>query len=57
MIYVYHQKMKGVWYGAAVQDGKVLATSFSFEEQDLGRLLRRYPLIFRFGLQRNLISS
>jgi methylated-DNA-[protein]-cysteine S-methyltransferase len=43
MIYVYHQKMKGVWYGAAVKDDQVLATNFSFEEQDLGRLLRRLP--------------
>ncbi len=43
MIYVYHQKMNNVWYGAAVQDDKVLATNFSFEEQDLKRLLRRLP--------------
>ncbi len=43
MIYIHHQKMEGVWYGAAVQDDQVLATTFSFEEQDLRRLLRRLP--------------
>ncbi len=42
MIYVYQQKMKDVWFGAAVQDGKVVATNFSFEE-DLRRLLSRIP--------------
>jgi methylated-DNA-[protein]-cysteine S-methyltransferase len=43
MIHVYHQKMKDVWYGAAIKDNQVLATNFSSEEQDLGRLLRRLP--------------
>ena len=32
MIYVYNQRVKDVWYGAAVQDREVLATNFSFEE-------------------------
>jgi len=43
MIYVYHKKVKDVWYGAAVQDDQVLATNFSFKEQDLGCLLGRLP--------------
>jgi methylated-DNA-[protein]-cysteine S-methyltransferase len=42
LIYAYHQKMKAVWFGAAVQDRKVVATNFSFEEE-LGRLLNRLP--------------
>ena len=43
MIQVYHTKLKGVWYGAAVQDDQVLATCFSVEEPDLRRILRRLP--------------
>jgi len=43
MIQVYHTKLNGVWYGAAVQDEQVLATCFSVEEPDLRRLLRRLP--------------
>jgi len=43
MIFIHHQKMKDVWYGAAVNDDQVLATTFSFEEQDLRRFLRRLP--------------
>ena len=43
MIYVGYQRMKGVWYGAAVQDKQVLATCFSTQEPDLRRLLRRLP--------------
>ncbi|MCZ2809257.1 MAG: methylated-DNA--[protein]-cysteine S-methyltransferase [Candidatus Bathyarchaeota archaeon] len=43
MIQVYHTKLNGVWYGAAVQDEQVLATCFSVEEQDLRRILRRLP--------------
>jgi len=43
MIYVYSKKMDGVWYGAAVKDDQVIATTFSFEEPDLRRLLRRLP--------------
>jgi methylated-DNA-[protein]-cysteine S-methyltransferase len=43
MIDVYSRKMGGVWYAAAVQDNQVLATTFSFEEPDLRRLLRRLP--------------
>jgi methylated-DNA-[protein]-cysteine S-methyltransferase len=43
MIQVYHTKRKGVWYGTAVQDDQVLATYFSVEEPDLGRILRRLP--------------
>jgi len=43
MIHVYSKKMGGVWYAAAVQDDQILATTFSFEEPDLMRLLRRLP--------------
>ena len=43
MIQVYHTKLNGVWYGAAVQDEQVLATCFSVEEPDLSRILRRLP--------------
>ena len=43
MIQVYHTKLKGVWYGTAVQDDQVLATCFSFEEPDLGSILRKLP--------------
>jgi O-6-methylguanine DNA methyltransferase len=43
MIQVYHTKLNGVWYGAAVQDEQVLVTCFSVEEPDLRRLLRRLP--------------
>jgi methylated-DNA-[protein]-cysteine S-methyltransferase len=43
MINVYSKKMDGVWYAAAVQDDQILATTFSFEEPDLRRLLRRLP--------------
>ena len=43
MIFIYRQRMKDVWYGAAVKDDQVLATTFSFEEQDLKHLLIRLP--------------
>jgi methylated-DNA-[protein]-cysteine S-methyltransferase len=43
MIQVYHTKLNGVWYGAAVQDEQVLATWFSVEEPDLRHILRRLP--------------
>jgi len=43
MIQVYHTKLNGVWYGAAVQDEKVFATCFSTEEPDLRCLLRKLP--------------
>jgi len=43
MIQVYHTKLNGVWYGAAVHDNQVLATCFSVEEPDLKRLLRKLP--------------
>ena len=43
MIQIYHTKLNGVWYGAAVQDDRVLATCFSVEEPDLRRLLRKLP--------------
>jgi methylated-DNA-[protein]-cysteine S-methyltransferase len=42
MIQVYQEEIKGVWFGAAVKDNKVLATNYSFEE-DLSRLLKRLP--------------
>jgi methylated-DNA-[protein]-cysteine S-methyltransferase len=40
MIHVYHTKLDGVWYGAAVQDEKVGATYFSVEEPDLEQILQ-----------------
>jgi len=43
MIQIYHTKLNGVWYGAAVQDDQVLATCFSVEEPYLRRILRRLP--------------
>ena len=43
MIQVYHTKLNGVWYGAAVQDDQVLATCFSVEEPDLRHLLKKLP--------------
>jgi O-6-methylguanine DNA methyltransferase len=43
MIQLYHTKLNGVWYGAAVQNDQVLATCFSVEEPDVRRLLRRLP--------------
>ena len=43
MIQIYHTKLNGVWYGAAVQDERVLVTCFSIEEPSLRRLLRRLP--------------
>jgi len=39
VIQVYHNKRKGVWYGAAIQDNQVFATYFSTEEADLSYLL------------------
>lgn len=43
MITIYHKKMKNVWFGAAVKDQRVVATNFSFGEDNLGRFLRRLP--------------
>ena len=43
MIHVCYQKMRNIWYGAAVRDNQVLATCFSTKEPDLKRLLRRLP--------------
>jgi O-6-methylguanine DNA methyltransferase len=43
MIKIYHTKLNGVWYGAAVQDEQALATCFSVEEPDLECILRRLP--------------
>ena len=43
MIQVYIKKIEGVWYSVAVQDNQVVATTFSFEEPDLRRMLRRLP--------------
>jgi len=33
MIYIYHQKIDGLWYAAAMEDDKVYATSFGSDEQ------------------------
>lgn len=43
MIRVHYTKLKGIWYGAAVEDKGVVATCFSVEEPDLNRLLQRLP--------------
>ena len=43
MIYVYHQKRRKNWFGAAVQDNMVLASDFSPEEPNLKHLLRKLP--------------
>ena len=32
MIYIHHQLMDGLWYGAALEEEKVFATSFSLGE-------------------------
>ena len=48
MIHVYHEKIEGVWFGAAVQNDKVLATNFSFEEEDLRCLLKRFSANISF---------
>ncbi len=47
MIHVYHEIIDGVWFGAAVENNKVLATNFSFEG-DLRRLLKKLPMHLSF---------
>ena len=48
MIRVHYTKLKGIWYGAAVEDKQVVATCFSVEEPELNRLLGRLPQDARF---------
>ncbi len=48
MIRVHYTKRGGVWYGAAVEDDKIVATCFSVKEPDLNRLLQRLPQEARF---------
>jgi methylated-DNA-[protein]-cysteine S-methyltransferase len=48
MIRVHYTKLRGVWYGAAVEDERVVATCFSVKEPDLNRLLQRLPQDARF---------
>lgn len=48
MIYIYYQKFKDVWFGAVMKDDRVIATNYSFGEEDLGRLLRRLPSDIKF---------
>ena len=44
MIYIYHREIGGVWYAAAVGNGKVFATAFSLSEREvLRRLLQSLP--------------
>jgi len=43
MIYICYQKRNDVWYGAAVQENRVLTTDFSIEEPYLRCLLRKLP--------------
>ena len=44
MIYIYHREMGGVWYAAAVGNGKVFATAFSLGEREVLRnLLQSLP--------------
>jgi len=38
-IYIYHQEINKMWYAAAIQNGKVFATSFSPKEQQVLRHL------------------
>jgi methylated-DNA-[protein]-cysteine S-methyltransferase len=47
MIQVYHEEIEGVWFGAAFEQDRVLATNYSFDE-DLKRLLKRLPSNSRF---------
>jgi len=35
MIYVYHKKIDGVWYAAAIEDEKIFATSFTSDEKEV----------------------
>lgn len=42
MIQVYQEEIEGVWFGAATENTRVLATNYSFEE-NLRRLLKRLP--------------
>jgi methylated-DNA-[protein]-cysteine S-methyltransferase len=59
MITVYHKKMKDVWFGAAVKDNRVVATNYSFGEEDWGRLLRRLPfdVPFQVAEEPNQLST
>jgi len=44
MIYVYHQKMNGMWFAAALEDDRVLATNFASDESEvLMHLLESLP--------------
>lgn len=47
MIQVYHEEIEGVWFGAAFEQDRVLATNYSFDK-DLKRLLKRLPSNSRF---------
>ena len=48
MINIFHKKINDIWYGAAIQKNKVLATYFSVKEPDLKYLLRKLPQDFQF---------
>jgi len=51
VIYLYHQEIDGVWYGAAMRDEKVYATLFAFTEKDvLQYLLESLPYNLPFQL-------
>jgi methylated-DNA-[protein]-cysteine S-methyltransferase len=43
LIYACYAKKDNVWFGAAIQDGQVVASCFSTGEPDLERLLERLP--------------
>jgi len=48
MINIFHKTINDIWYGAAIQKNKVLATYFSVKEPDLKYLLRKLPQDFQF---------
>ena len=60
MIYIYHREIGGVWYAAAVGNGKVFATAFSLSERDvLRRLLQSLPynVPFRIAEKTSRLSA
>jgi len=57
MIKLYHEEIGGVWFAVALQDGRVVATTFSLsEEQVLRRMLNSLPYNVPFKLERKAVS-
>jgi len=51
MIYIYHQKLDGLWFAVALDDDKVFATSFALDEQSvLKHVLASLPFNVAFQL-------